>query len=170
MNIEDYSEQAIINQPENQIAKSQGLNYKFKSGNKLMATTGERIKQIREKKGLTQDQLAEAAGISKGFLSDVENNNKNISSQSLLRLANALGASVDYLLQGAARETVEKEPVVIPPELSEAAEQLKLSYAETLELLDAYKSVVARRSSKSQRQFSLEDWKNLHKAIKRVFG
>lgn len=135
-----------------------------------MATTGERIKQIREKKGLTQDQLAEAAGISKGFLSDVENNNKNISSQSLLRLANALGASVDYLLQGAARETAEKKPVVIPPELSEAAEQLKLSYAETLELLDAYKSVVARRSSKSQRQFSLEDWKNLHKAIKRVFG
>lgn len=135
-----------------------------------MATTGERIKQIREKKGLTQDQLAEAGGISKGFLSDVENNNKNISSQSLLRLANVLGASVDYLLQGAARETTEKEPVVIPSELSEAAEQLKLSYAETLELLDAYKSVVARRSSKSQRQFSLEDWKNLHKAIKRVFG
>lgn len=170
MNREDYSEQIIINQPENRIAKSQRLNYKCKLGNKLMATTGERIKQIREKKCLTQDQLAEAAGISKGFLSDVENNNKNISSQSLLRIANALGASVDYLLQGATREAAEKEPVVIPPELSEAAEQLRLTYAETLELLDAYKSVVARRSSKSQRQFSTEDWKNLHKAIKRVFG
>lgn len=135
-----------------------------------MATTGERIKQIREKKGLTQDQLAEAAGISKGFLSDVENNNKNIGSQALLRIANALGASVDFLLQGAAREPAEKEPVVIPPELSDAAEELKLSYAETLELLDAYKSVVARRSSKSQRQFSKDDWKNLHRAIKKVFG
>jgi transcriptional regulator with XRE-family HTH domain len=135
-----------------------------------MATTGERIKQIREKKGLTQDQLAEAAGISKGFLSDVENNNKNISSQSLLRIANALGASVDYLLQGATIEAADKAPVVIPPELSDAAEELKLSYAETLELLDAHKSVVARRSSKSQRQFSVDDWKNLHKAIKKVFG
>lgn len=135
-----------------------------------MATTGERIKQIREKKGLTQDQLAEAAGISKGFLSDVENNNKNISSQYLLRIANTLGASVDYLLQGAAREAAEKEPVVIPPELSDAAEELKLGYAETLELLDAYKSVVARRSSKSQRQFSVDDWKSLYKAIKKVFG
>ncbi|MGE0116176.1 MAG: helix-turn-helix domain-containing protein [Steroidobacteraceae bacterium] len=135
-----------------------------------MATTGERIKQIREKKGLTQDQLAEAAGISKGFLSDVENNNKNISSQSLLRIANALGASVDYLLQGATIEAGDKAPVVIPPELSDAAEELKLSYAETLELLDAHKSVVARRSSKTQRQFSVDDWKNLHKAIKKVFG
>lgn len=135
-----------------------------------MATTGERIKQIREKKGLTQDQLAEASGISKGFLSDVENNNKNISSQSLLRIANALGASVDFLLQGATREGADKAPVVIPPELSDAAEELKLSYAETLELLDAHKSVVARRSNKSQRQFSVDDWKNLHKAIKKVFG
>jgi len=170
MNRTQYSEHAIINQSEKRIAKFCGLNYKFRRGTALMATTGERIKQIREKKGLTQDQLAEAAGISKGFLSDVENNNKNISSQALLRVANALGTSVDFLLQGATKESAEKEPVVIPPELSDAAEELKLSYAETLELLDAYKSVVARRSSKSQRQFSVDDWKNLHKAIKKVFG
>ncbi|MCI0392346.1 MAG: helix-turn-helix transcriptional regulator [Acidobacteria bacterium] len=118
---------------------------------------------------MTQDQLAEAAGISKGFLSDVENNNKNISSQALLRIANALGASVDYLLQGAVRESAQREPIVIPPELSTVAEELNLSYNETLELLDAFNSVVARRSSKSQRKFSAEDWKNLHRAIKRVF-
>lgn len=134
-----------------------------------MATTGERIRHIREKHGMTQDQLAEAAGISKGFLSDVENNNKNISSQALLRIANALGASVDYLLQGAVRESAQREPIVIPPELSTVAEELNLSYNETLELLDAFNSVVARRSSKSQRKFSAEDWKNLHRAIKRVF-
>ena len=147
-----------------------GLDYKFQSESELMATTGERIRQIREKRGLTQDQLAEAAEISKGFLSDVENNNKNISSQSLLRIATALGASVDYLLQGGTKDAAGKEPVVIPPELSKAAEELKLSYTETLELLDAYNSVVARRSTKFQRKFSVDDWKNLHKAIKKVFG
>lgn len=134
-----------------------------------MATTGERIRQIREKRGMTQDQLSEAAGISKGFLSDVENNNKNISSQALLRIANALGASVDYLLQGVVRESAQREPIVIPPELSSVAEEEGLSYNETLELLDAYNSVVARRSGKSQRRFSKEDWKDLRKAIKRVF-
>ena len=134
-----------------------------------MATTGERIRQIREKRGMTQDQLSEAAGISKGFLSDVENNNKNISSQALLRIANALGASVDYLLQGAVRESAQREPIVIPPELSSVAEEEGLSYNETLELLDAYNSIVARRSGRSQRRFSKEDWKDLRKAIKKVF-
>lgn len=136
-----------------------------------MATTGDRIRFIREKKKMTQDQLTDAAGISKGFLSDVENNKRDIGSQSLLRIANALGASVDYLLQGETKEVVaEKAPIVIPPALSQAAEELNLSYAQTLELLSAHNSVVARRSIRSQKEFTIEDWKNLHKAIKKVFG
>jgi transcriptional regulator with XRE-family HTH domain len=135
-----------------------------------MATPGERIRYIREKKKMTQDRLADAAGISKGFLSDVENSKRNISAQNLLQIANALGASVDYLLQGEAKAPIERSPVVIPPELSRAAEELDLSYAETLELLTAYNSIVARRSNRSQREFTVDDWKKLHKAIKGVFG
>lgn len=64
------------------------------------ATTGERIRQMRLARGMTQDQLSSAAGISKGFLSDVENGKRDISSRNLLRIATALSASVDYLLQG----------------------------------------------------------------------
>lgn len=135
-----------------------------------MPTTGDRIREIREKRKMTQDQLAEAAEISKGFLSDVENNKRNISSQGLLRIANSLGASVEYLLRGETKESAVQEPVVIPPELSHAAEELHLSYAKTLELLDAHRSVVARRSNKSLRNFTVEDWKKLHGAIKKVFG
>ncbi|MDQ3749451.1 MAG: helix-turn-helix domain-containing protein [Acidobacteriota bacterium] len=135
-----------------------------------MAKTGDRIKEIREKKGMTQEQLAEKAKLSKGFLSDVENNKKNISSQFLLKIANALGASVDYLLLGESKKNIAREAVVIPPSLSEAAEELQLSYSETLEILNAHNSVVARRSNKSLRDFSVEDWKTFHKAIKEVFG
>ena len=135
-----------------------------------MSDTGNRIRQLREERRMTQEQLAKAAGISKGFLSDVENNNKNISAQSLLRIANTLGASVDYLLRGEGISPANTEPVMIPYELSEAAGELNLSYAETLELLNAYMSVVARRSNKSKRFFSVEDWKNLHRAIKKAFG
>jgi transcriptional regulator with XRE-family HTH domain len=135
-----------------------------------MATTGDRIKEIREKKGMTQEQLADKAKLSKGFLSDVENNKKNISSQFLLKIANALGASVDYLLLGETKKNVEREAVVIPPSLSEAAEELQLTYSETLELLNAHNSVIARRGNKSIRDFSVEDWKTFHKAIKEVFG
>lgn len=135
-----------------------------------MATVGDRIKAIRETKKMTQEQLALKAGISKGFLSDLENKNKNLSSQSLLKIANVLGASVDYLLSGETKEFAENRPVIIPPELSQAAEDLNLSYSETLELLDAHRSVVAKRSTSTQKVFTIEDWKGFHAMIKEAFG
>ncbi|HZR82578.1 MAG TPA: helix-turn-helix transcriptional regulator [Candidatus Binatia bacterium] len=136
-----------------------------------MPTTGDRIREVRAKREMTQDELARASGISNGFLSDIENNNRNVSSQALLRIANALGASVDYLLRGETGGAVgEPKPIVIPPELSAAAEELGLSFGETVELLEAHRSVIARRSTRTTRAFTVEDWKNLHKAIKKVFG
>jgi transcriptional regulator with XRE-family HTH domain len=135
-----------------------------------MPTVGDRVREIREKRGMTQEKLADAAGISKSFLSEIENDKSNVGAQILLRVANALGASVDYLLQGAVREAEDKAPVVIPSNLSRAAEELNLTYAQTLELLDAHNSVVARRGSRSNKDFTVEDWKNLHTAIKKVFG
>jgi len=135
-----------------------------------MASTGDRLREVREKRKITQDHLATAAGISKSFLSEIENDKRNVSSQALLRIANVLGASVDYLLTGESKESTTKEPVVIPPELSRAAEELQLSFKDTVELLEAHRSVVARRSTKSIKSFTVDDWKELYKAIKKVFG
>jgi len=136
-----------------------------------MPSVGDRIREIREAQKLTQDQLAEKADISKGFLSEIENGKRNVSSEYLLRVANALCASVDYLLRGTTDvSNANKEPVVIPPELSDAAQRLNLSYAETIELLEAHRSVIARRSMKQSKPFSIDDWVALHKAIKQVFG
>lgn len=135
-----------------------------------MAVIGDRIHQLREEKKWTLEQLSKATGISKGFLSDVENDRKNISSQVLLKVANALGASVDYLLRGQVSEVVDTKPVVIPPELHKAAEELNLTYLETMELLDAYSSIVAKRSNREQPDFTVEDWKGLRNAIKECFG
>ena len=134
-----------------------------------MPTVGERIREIRDKRGMTQEKLAEAAGLSKSFLSEVENDKSNISSQILLRIANELGASMDYLLDGTVREALEREPVVIPLALSKYAEKMNLTYAQTRELLDAHNSVIARRSSKSTKEFTVDDWRKLHVAIKKVF-
>ncbi len=58
---------------------------------------GSRIKQERQAKGLTQEQLAERADISLNFMSLIENG-KNMSVQTLVAISNALGVSVDYLL------------------------------------------------------------------------
>jgi transcriptional regulator with XRE-family HTH domain len=135
-----------------------------------MPTVGDRIRAIREDLEINQEQLAERAGLSKGFLSDVENSKRNIGSENLLKIANVLGASVDYLLRGEIAESANLEPVIIPSELSQAAEELDLSYAATVELLEAHRSVIARRSNRGLRKFSVEDWKELHKLIKKVFG
>ncbi len=136
-----------------------------------MATTGDRIRGAREAKGWTQDKLAErAGGISKGFLSDLENNKRDVSARYLLQIANALGLSMDFLLSGEAAEPKSRhEAVNIPASLSEAAEELKLSYAQTLTLLDARESMVFRRSLKATTAPTKEDWKKLHTAIKKLF-
>lgn len=136
-----------------------------------MAHPGDRIRAAREKRRWTQDQLASAAGISKGFLSDIENDKRNISSESALKIADALGISLDYLLRGeTGRREEERTPVSIPPELSEAAEALGLSYRDTLMLLDAHRAVVARRSARQQQPPTVEEWKKLHHAIRAVYS
>lgn len=136
-----------------------------------MPTVGDRIREIREARTMTQDQLAARSGVSKGFLSDIENNKRNPSSEYVLKLANALGASIDYLLRGEeASQPSSREPVTIPPELADAAVRLSLTYAQTVELLEAHKSVIARRSNKEVKRFEADDWIALHKAIKTVFG
>lgn len=132
-----------------------------------MQSTGQRIRELREKKQMTQDQLAEMAQISKGFLSDVENDKRNISSQGILRIAKCLGASVDYLLQGEIKETTQEESVVIPPNLSIAAEELELSYANTLSMVRAADATIARRSVSAKNELSVEEWKQLYTAMKR---
>lgn len=133
-------------------------------------TTGRRIREIRERRGLTQDQLAKKADISKGFLSDVENDKRNIGSQGLLRIANELGASVDYLLAGKVRENVENEQIIIPPELSEAAKELKLSYSDTLDLLNDFNSAIARRGKTYRKELTVEGWKKFYEAIKEALN
>lgn len=132
-----------------------------------MTSTGDRIRGIREKRGWTLDRLAEESKLSKGFLSDVENNKRDISSQNLLRIANALGASVDYLLKGAVVKNKEAVSVVIPPELSQLAEMRNLSYGEILMVKDTHDAIIARRSNKDRKPFSVEEWQELYDGIKK---
>lgn len=129
-------------------------------------TTGKRIREIREKRGLTQEELAKKAGMSKGFLSDVENDKTNIGSQGILKLANELGASVDYLLAGRVAKNVETKKIVIPQDLSQAAEDLKLSYSTTLDLLNTFNSAVARRGKTFHKELTVDGWKKFYEAIK----
>jgi transcriptional regulator with XRE-family HTH domain len=60
---------------------------------------GHRIRKCRAEKHLTQEKLAELAGISLSFLGHIERGTRKASLETIVNLANALGASTDYLLQ-----------------------------------------------------------------------
>lgn len=61
---------------------------------------GGRIRETRLRLGLIQDEVSESAGLSKGFYSDVENDKINMSVPNLVRIADALGISVEWLIRG----------------------------------------------------------------------
>jgi len=63
---------------------------------------GARIRSLREEIGLSQAQLAEQAGLSQGYLSQIENNEvQNPSASVLFRLAQALHVDPRCLLEAA---------------------------------------------------------------------
>ena len=59
---------------------------------------GRKIRDLRLRRGLTVQQLAEASGLSKGFISQVENDRTSPSLATLRDLAVALETSVAYLV------------------------------------------------------------------------
>lgn len=61
---------------------------------------GKRIKEIREQNNLSQAELAEATDLSVSYISHLENAKRKASLESVLRIVNALGITVDELLAG----------------------------------------------------------------------
>lgn len=128
---------------------------------------GDRVRQLRHGKGWTLDQLASQADVSKGFVSGVENGHNQPSGKVLLKLARALGASVDFLVQGIGEdqsgERVRK--VEIPQELAALAEEENWSFPKVRKLLEAREAVVARRSDQVRRPFTAKQWSELADAL-----
>jgi len=60
----------------------------------LAKKLGKRISQIRRQRGLTSERLAYENGLSKGYLSDIENGKRLPSLKCLEKLARALGVSL----------------------------------------------------------------------------
>lgn len=67
---------------------------------------GRRIREARLASGMTQVQLAEAAGISATHLGDIETGRSSFKVEVLLKLTKALNVSADYLLQTAVPQTI----------------------------------------------------------------
>lgn len=57
---------------------------------------GEMIKQARQDRHLTQSQLGEMIGVQKSQISRIENNAKNVTIETVLRVFRALKAKVNF--------------------------------------------------------------------------
>lgn len=113
-----------------------------------METLGERLKKCRSLCGMTFDELSKLTGISKGFLSDVENGKRGISAENLQTLAGVFNTTLDFLMTGKQGDQADK-PLNIPKGLAVLASKHALSFKKVLILLSMSEQVLARRTGKS---------------------
>ncbi|MBN2557947.1 MAG: helix-turn-helix transcriptional regulator [Clostridia bacterium] len=59
---------------------------------------GKRIKEQRRKLELTQEKLSELCNLSPSYIGIIERGEKRVSVETLVRIANVLGVSADFLL------------------------------------------------------------------------
>lgn len=59
---------------------------------------GEQIRSARTNAGLTQEQLASAAGLDRAYISQLENDHKSPTVDTLLRLCGAIGVRASELI------------------------------------------------------------------------
>ncbi|WP_435921785.1 helix-turn-helix domain-containing protein [Paenibacillus sp. DYY-L-2] len=59
---------------------------------------GRRLRQERHKMNLTQEKLAEKIEVSDAYIGQIERGERSLSLETLVKLANQLGVTVDYLL------------------------------------------------------------------------
>jgi transcriptional regulator with XRE-family HTH domain len=97
---------------------------------------GQRIKTARERKGLTQEQLAEQVDLSPMHVSVIERGVKLPKLETLINIANVLDVSADVLLQDVVRNQTRLYA-------SEASELIrKLSRSDQRRVLEALRSFV----------------------------
>jgi transcriptional regulator with XRE-family HTH domain len=128
-------------------------------------TVGDRIKKRRNQLGWTQDVLAEKAGISKSFLSDLENGKRSVGADKLLDIGRVLNLSLDYLMTAEKSET-EPDEVQIPSSLASFAAKAGLTFRQALTLLEMQKQIVAHRSATKKVGLDKVDWQKFYEAVK----
>ena len=109
--------------------------------------------------------MAQKAGLSKSFLSDLENGKRSVGANNLLDIARALGVSLDFLMTGTASQDQRSE-VPIPASLARFAAEEGLTFRQTLVLLEMQQQIVAHRSARKKDGLDGVDWRKFYEAVK----
>lgn len=60
---------------------------------------GDRVRQLRKAKGISQEKLAELADMHRNYIGGIERGERNLALINIVRLARALGVSPSQLLE-----------------------------------------------------------------------
>jgi len=111
--------------------------------NDISKRIGQRIRELRKQAGLTQEDLAERAGMDFTSIGAAERGNRNLSLKSLARVAEALGVSLEEIFRGLG--TVQRSPQHQSSFDALLAEVSNLSPAEIRFLTDVAKALRSLR-------------------------
>jgi len=116
---------------------------------------GASIRALRQKRGMTQEDLGERSGINPKYVGYIERGERNVTLRNLLAVAGALGVEPNALLpaQGIVGEiTEEAKAIARVGEIDGAwrGEHLPLSRKE---LIDATSTILARKSASTVKAF-----------------
>lgn len=96
---------------------------------------GDRIREVRKSKGLTQEQLAEKADMSVNFLGEIERNQKLPGLYIFTNIITALDISADYIL----RDVLPSGKCYVDDETIKRLEKVSPKHRKIInDLIDAY--------------------------------
>jgi transcriptional regulator with XRE-family HTH domain len=72
---------------------------------KITVQLGKNIRELRLKKGLTQEQLAELTQIHPVYMSNIENGLRNITVIKAFKITQALGCKISELFEGISKSS-----------------------------------------------------------------
>lgn len=129
-------------------------------------TIGQRIKRYREEKGKTASQLAAEAGLSKSYISELENASptaRGPSAAVLYDIAKALGVAMADLLG---------KPVLVSRQAEHTAKRSPslISFAKKYRVPEADLRVLERIEFRGEVPKSPESWYVIYQAIKNSAG
>lgn len=65
---------------------------------KRMVAFGKRVREVRKSKGISQEKLAEMAGIDRSYMGNIERGEKNITLKKIYEICDALGIDITILI------------------------------------------------------------------------
>ncbi len=121
------------------------------------ASVGASMRRFREERGMSLSQLAAKAGVSKGYLSSLENepSSRRPSAETLYALANALGVTIADLM---GRKLLFETTGEIPESLREFADEMDLPEVDV--------QMLATIQFRGEQPRTKERWRYIYTAIR----